>query len=51
VNLTDFPMARGLLHGAYEVELGPGDMLYIPPYYMHEVSAGGRRWDGRAADP
>ena len=36
--------------GTYVVELGPGDVLYIPPFHFHEVTVlGGSSGDGDSA--
>ena len=39
VNHTAFPRFAAAATEALEVVLGPGDMLYIPPYWFHHVTA------------
>ena len=37
-------------HGTYVVELGPGDVLYIPPFHFHEVTVLGGSGGGTGND-
>ena len=42
VNHTAYPCFKHALAQATTVTLGAGDLLYVPPYWWHQVTSRGR---------